>query len=115
MAALALVFGGIALPAANASSYKYANSVATANGTPRYSGYRASITGGKVVVHCCGGSVTVITYHPAPGYSQVASATTGMPYAAYMSHRRERSAHSKCYWQWGSVTGKLDLNCWVYW
>lgn len=115
VAALTVIVSSIAIPAANAASHKYAKAVPTSNGTPRYSGYRASITGGKAVVRTGGGTVTVITYHPAPGYSEVASATTGSPYAATLSHRREKSAHSKCYWMWGSVGGKLDLNCWVYW
>lgn len=103
------------LPASMAASFKYARNVATKSGSPKYSGYRASINGGKAVVRAGAGDITIVTYHPAPGYREVARVSTSMPYVANLSHARERQAHSKCFWRWGNLEGKLRMECWVRW
>jgi hypothetical protein len=105
----------IAVPAANAASFKYASNVSTPEYQARYSGQRSSVTGGKVSVALgVAATQTIITYYPAPGYSEVGHASGAAPHDVYLWHQRARNSRSKCYWSWNSVGGSADLNCWAY-
>lgn len=109
--ALAFVLLSIAIPAAHAATYTYANGVSTPEAQPRDSGQRASITGGTASVQLGGGTVTIKTYYPAPGYTTVAQVTSDAGGTARVSHAKQSNARSQCYWNWQNVGGSAKLTC----
>ncbi|WP_422770227.1 hypothetical protein ACN28C_26415 [Plantactinospora sp. WMMC1484] len=113
--ALFSVLSVIAIPAAQAASYKYADSIDTAEGQPRYSGLRSSITGGQVAATLGVGTSTVITYYDYPGYSEVGYASGPNPYIVTLTHQPYSTLHSKCYWEAYGVGGSTEIDCWVLW
>lgn len=115
VAVVATTFLAIAIPAAHAASWKYADAWSTPEGQPRYSGVRPSVTGGQVSVGLGVGTQTIITYYGAPGYDEVGYAHGAAPNSVALFHERYYNASSKCFFQYHNIGGNADLNCWVYW
>jgi hypothetical protein len=109
--ALAVALLSVAVPAAHAATYTYANNVATPEAQPRDSGQRTSITGGNASVRLAFGTITIRTYDPAPGATTIAQVTTEASGTARVSHPRQSNARSQCYWNWQSVGGSANLTC----
>ncbi|MBQ1051934.1 hypothetical protein KBX50_26175 [Micromonospora sp. C51] len=109
------VFSGIAIPAANAASFKYADDIDTAEGRPRYSGLRSTIAGGKVAATVGVGTSTIISYYDYPGYDEVGYASGPNPYVVTLTHQSYSTLQSKCYWEASGVGGSTEINCWVLW
>jgi len=106
----------IAIPAANAATYTYANNVPTAEGVERDSGMRTSITGGSAAVTLGIGTRSIATYYPAPGYTTVAYASSAAPNPTVISHKRVSNARSKCSWHLNGLGGHSPkLTCKVIW
>lgn len=112
-AVLAMVVAllSIAVPVAHAATYTYANNIATPEAQPRDSGQRSSITGGTASVRLGGGTVTIKTYYPAPGYTTIQQVTTDSGAVARASHSRQSNARSQCFWNWENVGGSANLTC----
>lgn len=112
-AALAFVLLSVAVPAAQAATYTYANAVSTPEGQARSSGQRASIVGGSAEIRLGLGKVAIVTYYDYPGYDQVGFSETDAGSVARTSHARYSNAFSKCYWRAGGVGGSAALTCTV--
>lgn len=109
-----LAFG---VPAANAANYHYASSTLTPENSGHDSGLRSVITGGAARadgLNAEGAQPTVIlkTYHPAPGYNEIARASAGS--STSLTHGRATNVHSSCSWTWsfgGGNIGSLPMTC----
>lgn len=107
----AVLLAALAVPSAQAATYTYANALSTPMGAEPASGTLSSITGGTAEVALGFGSVTIATFYPAPGYSEVARGTSSASSVARISHDRANNAQSKCSWRWENVGGNADLTC----
>lgn len=114
VAAAILAFG---VPAANAANYYYASNSMTRENSGHDSGVRSVITGGSARADGLNAegaqpTVTIKTYHPAPGYKEIARSTGGS--GANLTHSRATRVHSACSWTWsfgsGSI-GSLPMTC----
>lgn len=107
-AAIALVIGSIAIPAAQAADYIYANNVSTSAGQVHQSNMRSSLSGGWAYT----GGVPenwIVSFNPPPGYVQHAS---GYGYGdAAIAHATVHNAYSKCYWVYNGVGGTTGMSC----
>lgn len=101
----------VAVTAAQAATYTYANDISTPEAQPRDSGQRASIAGGSASVTLGFGTVTIKTYYPAPGYTTIAQVTSEASGTARVSHAKQTNARSQCYWNWQNVGGSAKLTC----
>lgn len=116
MAALAtlaatVVAAGVVAPAAQAASYTYANAISTAEGVARDSGIQAVISGGTAKLSVTFGQSWIVTYRPAPGYSEIGFAVGDNPQVVRLGHQDANNVHSKCYWSFPSVGGTAELTC----
>lgn len=109
----ALVIGslGLAVPAAQAATYTYANAVSTPENQARTSPTYSSIRGGQAWASVGLGTTTLITFYPAPGYSEVGYANGSNPVKVGLSHQAAPNSKSKCYWSYYGVGGDVDMTC----
>ena len=101
----------IAVPAAQAAEYTYANKQMTASGTARDSGSKPVIRGSSAQSDVAVGEVRTTIYHPYPGYREVSSVTVSYGGVARTSYPAgATNAHSKCVW-YVNVGGSAALTC----
>lgn len=113
LVALVSVCSGIAVPAAHAASYMYANNISTPEAQPRYSGLRPIVSGGSAIVLLGVGSSVHISYYDYPGYTQLGFAKANAPLPATINHAAFSNAFAQCYWTLNGVGGSADLRCTV--
>lgn len=113
-AALAVGSLAIAIPAAQAATYTYADARSTPENQARSSVSYATISGGQAWASIGLGTTTLITYYPAPGYSEVGYAKGSNPVKVNLGHESAPNARSKCFWSYGGVGGNVDLTCSAY-
>lgn len=110
-AALGIGSLAIAVPAAQAATYTYADARSTPENQARSSVSYATISGGQAWASLGLGTTTLITYYPAPGYSEVGYANGSNPVKVNLGHAAAPNARSKCFWSYGGVGGNVDLTC----
>ncbi len=109
--ALSVVGVGLGASAAQARDITYVNAQMVPGDTARDSGMRARITGGTAATDLGLGITRLITYYPAPGYREVGSASGDNPFDVRLTHLAATTAHSKCFWSFGSVGGEAEMTC----
>lgn len=114
VAALAVSSLALAVPAAQAATYTYADAKSTPENQARTGGPYATVSGGQAWTLLGLGITAIITYYPAPGYREVGYADGNNPVKVNLSHARESNARSKCYWNFYNVGGTADLTCKAY-
>lgn len=112
--ALVIASLGLAVPAAQAATYTYANAISTPENQARISPSYSSVRGGQAWASIGHGTTTLITFYPAPGYREVGYADGNNPVKVNLGHVAEPNAKSKCYWSYYGVGGNVDMTCKAY-
>ncbi len=108
---LAVALVGVVAPAANASSYTYAQAELTPERQSRYSGLRSTISGAEAYTILGVGTTTVQTYYGYPGYSVVGFATSNNPSTVTFYHLRKSNLYGSCFWSYYGVGGYAKITC----
>ncbi len=109
---IAVVLGSTAIPAAQAASYTYANSVNTSEGQVRQSNLRANLNGGGSATYTYATS-HIVSFNPAPGYREYGHSYAGG--SVTMTHANVTNAYSKCYWYFNGNGGSTSMTCYATW
>ncbi|MDN6486300.1 hypothetical protein [Ancrocorticia populi] len=115
LGAAVVTLAGISLsPAANAAYTSYFNG-SVAMGAEKQSTTQSSLIGGRVQSPGYNGPGTlhITSFHPAPGYREVASTSGGAGDSSWvsLSHAKDTNVNSKCSWNAGSNIGPMKLSC----
>lgn len=107
VAGLVVLFGSIAIPAAQAATYTYVNNLQTDEGVSRQSNLRANLNGGGSSTGTYATS-HIISFNPAPGYVEHGHASSSG--SVTMTHANRTNAYSKCYWYF-TGGGRTAMSC----